>query len=437
MATADTEKTRLLAADGSGSDASARVARRSRDGDDRRSEAQHPAGNTRGLNVSSWLAPVTFLAGVSIAVVAVSSRFAAPPADNSDTIGRPTAVPETGRCDVPPAPRLFLACHDDAGADMALAVTSKIAERLGAWRTSARGSEPIYAPFDEGDRRDALPCDDDDENRLDPARDDDCRPELSLPWAQIWRRWNRRSPADADHHHPSSSGDPSTKNKNAKDQDQDPVVSALARCRADYRVVHFARDPMALALRATHARRDDDLVRDLPARQAALVAMELERTRFAGGVGLMDMMDGLRRAREDPHRQTVTRTEDAESGGSSFGDAWEAAARWADPGASDEDIARVVEAAREEDPAREGVARGKESRAGAELGMTEEEEAEARCALMTDADFGPMLRGFQETAGYAPMSDEEVAAACALAGIDVGEDARGDEGAEDEGEGGR
>ena len=36
-----------------------------------------------------------------------------------------------------------------------------------------------------------------------------------------------------------------------------------------------------------------------------------------------------------------------------------------------------------------------------------------------------MLRGFQETAGYAPMSDEEVAAACALAGIDVGEDAGG------------
>ena len=418
MATADTENTRLLARDASGSDASARVA--SQDGDDRRSGAQHPARNTRGVNVSSWLAPVTFLAGVSIAVVTVSSRFAIPPADNSDTIGRPTAVPKTGRCDVPPAPRLFLACHDDASADMALAVTSKIAERLGAWRTSARGSEPIYAPFDEGEHRDALPCDDDDETRLDHARDDDCRPELSLPWAQVWRRWNRRelslpraTSADADDHHPSS----------------DPVVSALARCRADYRVVHFARDPMALALRSTRiARRDDRLVRDLPARQAALVAMELERTRSAAGVGMLDMVDGLRRAREDPRRQTVVRAEDAESGGASFGDAWETTARWADPGASDEEIARVVEAAREEDPAREGVARGRDSRAGAELGMTEEEEAEVRCALMTHADFGPMLRGFQETAGYAPMSDEEVAAACALAGIDVGEDAGGVEG---------
>ena len=414
MATADTENTRLLARDASGSDASARVA--SQDGDDRRSGAQHPVRNTRGVNVSSWLAPVTFLAGVSIAVVTVSSRFAAP-ADNSDTIGRPTAVPETGRCDVPPAPRLFLACHDDASADMALAVTSKIAERLGAWRTSARGSEPIYAPFDEGEHRDALPCDDDDENRLDHARDDDCRPELSLPWAQVWRRWNRRelslpraTSADADDHHPSS----------------DPVVSALARCRADYRVVHFARDPMALALRSTRiARRDDRLVRNLPARQAALVAMELERTRSAAGVGMLDMVDGLRRAREDPRRQTVVRAEDAESGGASFGDAWETTARWADPG-------RPTRKSRGWWRRRgKKTRRGRESHAGgtrargAELGMTEEEEAEARCALMTHADFGPMLRGFQETAGYAPMSDEEVAAACALAGIDVGEDAGG------------
>ena len=98
------------------------------------------------------------------------------------------------------------------------------------------------------------------------------------------------------------------------------------------------------------------------------------------------------------------------------------------PGASDEEIARVVEAAREEDPAREGVARGRDSRAGAELGMTEEEEAEVRCALMMTHAVRSHVSGFQETAGYAPMSDEEVAAACALAGIDVGEDAGGVEG---------
>ena len=260
---------------------------------------------------------------------------------------------------------------------MALAVTSKIAERLGAWRTSARGSEPIYAPFDEGEHRDALPCDDDDENRLDHARDDDCRPELSLPWAQVWRRWNRRelslpraTSADADDHHPFLR-----------------PRSAFAPCGAARTTAWCTRArPGGAGARSTRiARRDDRLARTGKTSRPRGDGTRAHEISGRGGNvghggraaararGSSEADGGSGRRMSRAGRRSVTRGETTGADGPTRGRPTRKSRGWW--------RRRGKKTRRGGNRTREGP------RAGAELGMTEEEEAEARCALMTHADF--------------------------------------------------
>ena len=130
----------------------------------------------------------------------------------------------------------------------------------------------------------------------------------------------------------------------------------------------------------------------------------------------MDMVDGC------GARERISEADGSGGGGGVMGvtQTLETTARWADPGASDEQ--RVAEAARKK------TRRGREShaeglRAGAELGMTEEEEARRKAD--DDAGFsGPMLRGFQD-GGVRAHERRGRRRRRALAGIDVGEDAGG------------
>ena len=237
------------------------------------------------------LAPLGLTLSVALAVVALTAG----PGSVADAAASP--VPEGG-CAVAPAPRAFLACHHKTGTVAALAVTSKIAA-LGLWRTSDDGNDPIWAPVDEGDLTNALPCDEDEARRgaaaapggsshptrltsssfpATAASSPSCDPSASTPLVRVFGHWGRGFPASAatidDRAYADFLARPGDPDRLARvtyaEVDVRAATSMLRRCDGSYRVVHFVRDPVEIALSsARYTRRGDEAWQRAPANPSA------------------------------------------------------------------------------------------------------------------------------------------------------------------------
>ena len=240
------------------------------------------------------LAPLGLTLSVALAVVALT---AAPPGSVADAAASPV---QEGGCAVAPAPRAFLACHHKTGTVAALAVTSKIAA-LGLWRTSDDGNDPIWAPVDEGDRTNALPCDEDEArdraaapggsshptrstSSFPAAASSSCDPSASTPLVRVFGHWGRGFPASAATTDDGAYADflarPGDPDRLARvtyaEVDVRAATSMLRRCDGSYRVVHFVRDPVEIALSsARYTRRGDEAWQRAPANPSAALTRVL------------------------------------------------------------------------------------------------------------------------------------------------------------------